>query len=74
MPVGAQREPCQLSFVAIDGDRGVGRLVRVDSDRDSHEVLRFSVWIAAWTLLMKLVNASFEPHRDTVLTGRRFVR
>ena len=25
-------------------------------------------------LPMKLVNASFEPHRDTVLTGRRFVR
>ena len=37
MPIGAQRESCQLSFVAINRDDGVSRLVGIDSDRDGHE-------------------------------------
>ena len=39
MPIRRQREPCDLMFVAVNRDSCVGRLVRVDPDRDRHEML-----------------------------------
>jgi hypothetical protein len=40
MPVGAQGQSCELTFIAVDGNSGVRRFVGIDSDRDGHEVLR----------------------------------
>jgi hypothetical protein len=40
MPVGAQGQSCELTFIAVDGNSGVRRFVWIDSDRDGHEVLR----------------------------------
>ncbi len=43
IPIGGQGEPPNLMFVAVDRDSCVGRLVRVDPDRDNQRTVRHSI-------------------------------
>ena len=65
MSIRKQGESRDLMFVAFNRDSGMGRLVRVDPDRDRHEGSSgFNGWVAAEGTSDEMVNASFEPRRD----------